>query len=304
MSSSDKDNKVILKTREDYPVWKQQVINELEQEDCLEAINDPGDYTFDDARGILISYGATQADLTFNTVLKCHSDEMKKLKRARVKGAGIIGQRVPIQHSHLLVGKSAMERWNILRDKFQDVSPMAVCNILRRVQALTMTKCKDVQEFCSAYQEAYDAAVNLITDESEMTAQGAAMIIQGYMLTNAGDDFQAVVTQYQDNWTNGNTDIQKLSHALVNSAMNRDSTKAQSMQVKSKRPLTKVPLGTCTFPECVKNNKTAHKRESCWAEKPERMPALMKRKREQEKEQRNTKKDTNAKTSDTPTIES
>ena len=229
---------------------------------------------------------------------------MKKLKKARVKGAGIIGQRVSTQHSHLLVGKSAMERWNILREKFQDISPMAVCNILRRVQALTMAQCKDVMEFCSAYQEAYDAAVNLITDESEMTAQGAAMVIQGYMLTNAGDDFQAVVTQYQDNWTNGNTDIQKLSQALINSAMNRDSTKAQSLQIKGKKPLTKIPLGTCTFPECVKSKRTAHKRESCWAENPDRMPAYMKRKREQEKEQRNVKKDINPKITDTPTIES
>ena len=210
MSGLNKDEKVILRSREDYPLWRTQIINELRQADCIEAIDKESDPNFEDARAILISFGAENNDITFAALQRQHGD-MKQLRSARTKGAGIIGQKVATQHSHLIKNKTATEMWKILEERFQDLSPLAVCHIVRQVQDLKMSQCKDAIDFCSTYQKAYDEAVNLTSDGSDLGVKGIEVIIQGHTLSNAGKDFQAVVTRYQDDWKNGNTSIEKLS---------------------------------------------------------------------------------------------
>lgn len=86
--------------------------------------------------------------------------------------------------------------WAILKPRFQDLSPRSATDILHQLLKRTMSDFADVSQYCATYEAALDRIAGMIPADSPLTAQGAEIIIQGFMLANTGESYAPLVAHH------------------------------------------------------------------------------------------------------------
>lgn len=140
-----------------------------------------------------------------------------------------------------------------------------------------LSDCKDIVEYTSRYQIAFDKILSLLNDDSWMFKKTVEMTIQGSLLRHVGKDYSALVSAIETTWTDETTDLQDtilrvIRHAEINKDNNQDiadnaSLSTNALAVNAQRE--RAPRGTCTTQECIDRRSTAHFMERCWVLHPE-----------------------------------
>ncbi len=93
-------------------------------------------------------------------------DKKKDYLVALTKSAGIIQELVDKSLYSLLHNKTSAEMWTILQDRFYHISPISVSRVFLDTCNVKLLDCKDVVDYKSRYQIAFDKLLSLITEES------------------------------------------------------------------------------------------------------------------------------------------
>ena len=268
---------IILRNAEDYPTWKSHAISRLQQQSCDWAIIGRPQPNLESIRATLIEDGFAPADLRPSTLVSALRDEKKDHLIALTKSAGLIKELVDKSLHPLLNNKTAAEMWTLLEDRFQHISPMSVTRIFADALTTKLSDCKDIMEYTSRYQIAFDKILSLLNEDSWMSKKTIEMALQGSLLRHLGKDYSALVSAIETTWKEETTDLQDtilriMRHAEINKGNDQDTTEntTNAMAVNAQRE--RAPRGTCTTQECVDQGSTAHFIERCWVLHPEFRP--------------------------------
>lgn len=133
-----------------------------------------------------------------------------------------------------------------------------------------LSECKDVIDYTSRYQIAFDKLISLRSEDSWMSKKSIEMTLQGSLLRHLGKDYSALVSAIETSWTEENTDLAEtilriIRHAEINKGNMEDS--AENTKVLATR-VPQAPKGTCTTQECIDRGITTHFLDRCWIKHP------------------------------------
>ena len=134
------------------------------------------------------------------TIYKTLTTELKEHRAALKKAEGVIKNSVAHKHQPTLEGKTAQEMWEILKTKFQHISPMSISRLILDTTKIQLSDCTDIHDYCGKYQEAYDAICSLIRDKCELSSKGAQMLLQAGLLTSMGDEYSSLISTLESEW--------------------------------------------------------------------------------------------------------
>ena len=266
---------IILRNAEDYPTWKSYTVSRLQQQSCDWAITGRPQPNLESVRATLIEDGFAAADLRPSTLVSALRDEKKDHLIALTKSAGLIKELVDKSLHPLLNNKTAAEMWTILEDRFQHISPMSVIRIFSDACNVRLLDCKDVVDYTSRYQIAFDKILSLINEneDSWISKKTIEMTLQGNLLRHLGKDYSALVSAIETTWKEETTDLADtilriIRHAEINKGNEKDTANnvnAFAMGAQRERAL----WGTCTNQECIDRGSTSHYSDRCWIKHPE-----------------------------------
>ena len=261
---------IILRNAEDYPTWKSYTISKLQQHSCDWAITGRPQPNLESVRATLIEDGFAAADLRPSTLVSALRDEKKDHFTALTKSAGLIIQLVDKSLHPLLNDKTAAEMWSILENRFQHISPMSVTRLFVDACNIKLSNCKDIIDYTSRYQTAFDNILSLIGEDSWMSKKTIEITLQGCLLRHLGKDYSALVSAIETAWKEETTDLadtilRVIRHAEINKGNDKDSAEnVNALAVGVQR----APRGTCTTQECIDRGSTAHYTDRCWVIHP------------------------------------
>ncbi len=123
------------------------------------------------------------------------------------KAAGIISKLVADQHQPIIKGRSPLEAWNILQERFQHINPMSTSRIIYEASTKNLSDFKNVHEYTSHYHSSFEKIVALLTDTSSYTRPSTEMYFQATILINIGTEYSALVSAIAKDWKNDNTNL-------------------------------------------------------------------------------------------------
>ena len=210
-------------------------------------------------------------DLRPSTLVSALRDEKKDYLIALTKSAGIIKELVDKNLHPLLNGKTAQEMWAILEARFHHISLMSVIRIFSDACAVKLLECKDIINYTSRYQVAFDKITSLTTEDGWMSRKTVEITLQGSLLQHLGKGYSALVSAIETEWKEETTNLSDtilrvIRHAEINKGNAQDL--AESTKVLS-TGIQRAPKGTCTTPECVERRVTSHYNDRCWIKNPE-----------------------------------
>ncbi len=112
----------------------------LQERNCDWTITGKPEPTRETIQANLESLGFSPLDFTAQTIYTFLSTEIKEHRAAIKKGKKIIRKSVAYKHYPILKGKIVQEMWQILKERFQHISPMS---ILKKVLKATRIKLSD-----------------------------------------------------------------------------------------------------------------------------------------------------------------
>lgn len=199
-------------------------------------------------------------------------DEKKDHLAALTKSAGIIRELVDKSLHLLLHNKTAAEMWIILQDRFHHISPMSISRVFVVACNIKLSDCKNIIDYTSRYQIAFDKLLSLINEESWMSKKSIEMTLQGSLLQHLGKGYSALVSAIETMWTEETTDLSDtilriIRHAEINKGNEEDTAENASKVLATRTP--QAPRETCTTQECIDRGITTHFPDRCWVKHPE-----------------------------------
>lgn len=110
------------------------------------------------------------------------------------KRKDIIRKSVVYKHHPVLKRKNVQEMWTTLKDCFQHVSPMGTLKKLLEMVQTKLSDCKDIHEYTSIYQAAYNQICNLTIKKSDLNIRSAGILLQAAMLINMSTEYAGIVS--------------------------------------------------------------------------------------------------------------
>ncbi len=202
---------IILRNAEDYPTWKPYAMSRLQQQNCAWALTGRPQPNLESVRAALIEDGFAEVDLRPSILVTALRDEKKDHFIALTKSAGLIQKIVDKNLHPLLNNKTAAE----------NISPMSLTRTFAEALNTKLSDCKDVVEYTSRYQIAFDKILSFLNDDSWMSKKTVEMTLQGSLLRHFGKDYSALVSAIETTWTGKTTDLQDtifwvIWHAEIN----------------------------------------------------------------------------------------
>ncbi len=179
--------------------------------------------------------GFAANDLKTATLVSTLRDEKKEYTLALTKSVGIIKELVDKSLYPLLNNKSSAEMWTILKDRFQHISPMTVTRIFSDTCNMKLSDCKNIIDYTSCYQIAYDKILSLIGENSTwISKKTVKLTLQGNLLRYLGKDYSALVTTIETEWKEEitsffNTVLRVVRHAEINKGNKKDMVSSASV---------------------------------------------------------------------------
>ena len=195
--------------------------------------------------------------------------EREKHEEQLAYAAGFINQNVgDIYKPFVSNAGRALEKWKALKERFEDLNPAAVTDIVATFFTRRVQDFKNVEEFVSYITSNLNRLIKMDQPiDYKVLAQAA--LLHGINSTN----YAQFKTTKRTNWTQTNTDPRALGKELIVFDSELDQEASTTLVVCSnngtsiKRKI--APAGTCKHPNCVKYNRTTHYEEDCWERRPE-----------------------------------
>ena len=170
-------------------------------------------------------------------------------------------------HYSLIDNKNAAEMWKILKDRFQDIAPMSISDIIRKVSSKKMTDFETTSLYCAEYESALNKIKEMLDDKAKVDVHTVEFMLQGMMLGNTTDVYSPLIAQLRRDWTHETTNLSEAMKTIVAYSVNMKNTNALHISTPDSRG--RAPLGTCTFSECVERKNTRHWPDTCWQKFPQ-----------------------------------
>lgn len=119
--------------------------------------------------------------------------EEEKYDLAISKAAGILSKLVSNKHQLIIKGKTLEDAWSTFQQRFQYINPMNTLRLIYKVTIKKLGDFKDVHEYTSSYQAAFDKIVGLLTDSSHYTCKSTEIYFQATMLINIRTEYSALI---------------------------------------------------------------------------------------------------------------
>ena len=189
------------------------------------------------------------------------------------KSAGILSKLVSDQHQPIMEGKTPDEAWKALQERFQHINPMSTSRLIYEATTKKLSDFKDVHEYTSSYQAAFDKVVGLLTETSHNTQQSTEMYFQATMLMNIGSEYSALVSAIQRDWKDETTNLAEAILQIIRHFKFMEGTEKHKSVLQTSTPSSKpapaAPKGSCKNPECIEKGLTTHHTDRCWIKHPE-----------------------------------
>ncbi len=148
---------------------------------------------------------------------------------------------------------------------------------------LRLSDCKDIHEYCSKYQEAFDTVCGLVSTDTEISAKAAEVLLKAGLLTGMENEYSSIVSVMETEWKMGTTNIAESAKKLVcfaeikkeNDQAPRpsDTPKQSALLISKPSKLSNRALpGTYTNPDCIKKGNTQQYTDRCFLKYPELRP--------------------------------
>ena len=92
-------------------------------------------------------------------------DEKKDHLAALTKSADLIKKLIDKSLHSLLYNKTTAEMWTILKDRFYYISAISISRIFVDTCNVKLSECKDIINYTSRYQIAFDKLISLISED-------------------------------------------------------------------------------------------------------------------------------------------
>lgn len=150
-------------------------MSELRQQGCECTVTGRERPTIESIPGKLIEKGFTNAQLKPNILINALMHDEEKRDLAMSKASGILSKLVADQHQPIIEDKTPEEAWTTLQERFQRINPMSASRIIYEATTKKLSDFKDVNQYTSNYQAAFDKVVGLLSDTSFYTRQSTEM---------------------------------------------------------------------------------------------------------------------------------
>ena len=261
------DTSHLLEKAEKYSVWASYTKGILLKNNCVGAILETQpEITVDTIKNGPIASGFDARSLTISILIKELRDEKNQRKLESIKAMSIIHGLVAKCHYSLIDNKNAAEMWKILKDRFQDVTPMNISDIILKVSSKRMIDFETASQYCAEYEAALNNVKGLIDDEAKVDVYTVEFMLQGMMLGNASEQYSPLVAQLRRDWTHETTNLSETMKAIV--AYSANTKNYNTLRTGTSTIRGKAPPNACTFPECVERKRTRHWPDLCWQKYP------------------------------------
>ena len=264
-----------LVRREDWPIFSIDIQNHLRSKNIEWVLDDPPRPlpTLKSIRKKWTDLGFTGKQLKIKPADLVK--EREKHEEQLAYAAGFINQNVgDIYKPFISNAGRALEKWKALKERFEDLNPAAVTDIVATFFTKRVQDFKNVEEFVSYITSNLDRLIEMDQPiDYDLLAQAA--LLHGINSTN----YAQFKTTKRTSWTQGNTNPRALGKELIVFDSELDQEVSATLVVRSnngtstKRKI--APVGTCKHPSCVKYNRTTHYEEDCWERRPENAPKVI-----------------------------
>lgn len=290
--SSEHDQDVIrLNDSRDYRLWCIRVRNELRTKQCEQAIQpnfqEPTRWTAVqdlEAEG----WGPEECkDIELVSHKLCN--EKAIYEKAKVESVDIIQSRIPRNRSYLLEGhNTALSMWEAIRDEFDITRASEIGRIAARVISKSLLEFSTIDEYCHAYQEAYDDIASRLAHKTgdKHQTKHYEVLLQGAMLHKLPEAYAPFVSAMDNEWLDHTyadlhdiirritrylkTDPLKILRMPSNTSNNGNGVNP------NKRQRVTPPTSRTTPPSCKQHiclsKRLRHTADKCWKLHPELRP--------------------------------
>lgn len=148
---------------------------------------------------------------------------------------------------------------------------MSTLRIIYEVSVKKLSEFKDVQEYTSSYQAAFDKVAGLLVETSPYTRSSIEAYFQATMLMNIGSEYSNLVSSIQKEWKD--TETTNLPETILQIIryfeFMKGSTQGNFLRVTALGGAHRAPKSSCTNPECVEKGLITHYTDRCWINNPE-----------------------------------
>ncbi len=263
---------------DNYLRWKAYAMSERKQSGCDWAVTGRELPTVDSIKAKLIDRGFQQNQLKPNILINMLIQDEEKHNLGLAKAVGILSKLVSDALQPMIENKTPQEAWNALQERFQHIDVMSTSRIIYEATSHKLSDFKNVTEYTSSYQAAFDKIGSLLADSSPYTRASTEAYLQATMLMNIGSEYSALVSSIQKEWKTAETTnlpetiLQIIRHFEFMKETTKDNVLRVSTPSGAQRTSSNAggaPKGSCTNPECIAKGLTTHYTEKCWIKNPE-----------------------------------
>ncbi len=111
---------------------------------------------------------------------------------------------------------------------------MSTSRILLEMAKTKLSDCKNIDEYISVYQAAYNQICGLMTEDSNLSIKEAGMLLQAVMLLNMGNEYAGIVSTIESEWKNRTTNLESTILRLVKYEAIRKGNEAVGIEQSAK----------------------------------------------------------------------
>lgn len=294
--SLEHDRDVIkLNDPRDYPLWCVQVRNALRTKRCEQAIL-PNflEPTRKTAVQILEAEGWGPEECKD---IKLISDKLRTEKAtyetAKAESVGVIHSRIHRSRLNLLEGHTtAQAMWSAIRQEFDITRASEIGSIAARIISKSFMEFATIEEYCRAYQEAYDDIASRLANKNGHKDQikHYEVLLQGAMLDKLPEAYAPFISAMDEDWLDYTyADLRNTIHRITRYLKNDPlkilrtaSTTRHSIEAHPNKRQRVTSTSSSAPPPCKQpvcfSKRLRHTADRCWELHPELRPSHRKQK--------------------------
>lgn len=206
---------VILRNVEDYLTQKSYTISRLQQQNCNWAITGKPQPNLESVCTIVIEDGFVAADLRPTTLVSALRDKKKDHLATLTKSMGLIKELINKSLYLLFYNKTMAKIQIILRDKFHHISSMSVSHIFIDACNVKLLEYKDIIDYISQYQIAFDKLISLISKDSQISKKSIKMTLERRLLQHLGKNYSVLVSAIKTMWIEKITNLSNTIFRII-----------------------------------------------------------------------------------------
>lgn len=113
------------------------------------------------------------------------------------KAGGILSKLILNALQPIVKEKILQKEWNTLQERFQHINVMSTLRIIYKATSKKLSEFKNVQEYISNNQAAFDKVAGLLVETSPYIRSSTKFYFQATMLMNIGSKYSNLISTIQ-----------------------------------------------------------------------------------------------------------